>query len=78
MSEFIEELELVSLENLDLKIANLTIQGELLKKQKEELERKLVDKYRLDPEDRIDPKTRQIHRVPSPVTPELVEVEPVL
>lgn len=73
MPEFVDELELVSLENLDLKIANLSLQVEVLKKQKEEMEKKLVEKYQLSPEDRLDPKTRQIHRGPPPQTPEVLQ-----
>jgi hypothetical protein len=73
MVETVEELELLSLENLDLKVANLSMQVEVLKKQKEDLEKKLVEKYQLSSEDRIDPKTRQIHRGPVPQTPEVIQ-----
>ena len=73
MVETVEELELLSLENLDLKVANLSMQIEVLKKQKEDLEKKLVEKYQLSSEDRIDPKTRQIHRGLAPQTPEVIQ-----
>lgn len=71
MTDVVEELELVSLENLDLKMANLSLQLDVLKKLKDEMEKKLVEKYQLGPEDKLDPKTRKIHRAPPPQVPEV-------
>jgi hypothetical protein len=72
MTEVVDELELLALENLDLKVANLSLQVDLLKKQREEMEKKLVEKYQLSSEDRIDPKTRQVHRGPMPQLSETI------
>jgi hypothetical protein len=54
MEDVIERVDLMELENIDLKVANLSMQLELLKKAKEEKTEALVTKYGLSPQDQVD------------------------